>query len=569
MDGKKTIGLLIEDVFFDFPKEIVHSVSYAIYNRDDIDLVVIAGRQDIDTDSNDDKQHLYKVVYNSIFLMEENCRFDGLIVALPNMKDKKFDMYPGVPKVFIACDDPDELTINYDDKLGITEAMDFLTEEKGFTKLCMLGGREDNADAQKRKRLFVKYLRSKYLEFENDQYEPTDMTSKSADAALRLLDNNPDVQAVFCVNDLVAVGLYDVMKKRNLTPGKDITVFGFDNTRLALEMVPPLASIGSDAATLGQNALNLLLKKMNGEKVSSVTIPTCLFGRGSMDYNTFDYNFKELLSGDEELITKLFDDTFYRYRYEIMDSKDIDLKKLYCGIISRILGSVKKKKVIDKEYDEVCRLIDIFFENNAMDYTDVTKYIKNIDTLQEGMNAAAKKGDVKDRNNKLFSKMKDRAMLALAVSRTDQRRKRDFERNKVQEYLAETMDYDGEGNITLERVINNFDKLGFTNAALYLYETPVKYFEDAVKEFPDTLLLKCAVKDGKQFVFGKDKQLTRAEEIFKKVWQISKGEGLVIFPVFSGRYIFGVLVCALENNTLNRGEYLAGQLARAMFMCIK
>ncbi|MCR5234743.1 MAG: LacI family transcriptional regulator [Lachnospiraceae bacterium] len=569
MDGKKTIGLLIEDVFFDFSKEIIHSVSYAIYNRDDIDLVVIAGRQDIDTDSNDDNQHLYKVVYNSIFLMEEKCRFDGLIVALPNMKDKKFDMYPGVPKVFIACDDPDELTINYDDKLGITEAMDFLTEEKGFTKLCMLGGREDNADAQKRKRLFVKYLRSKYLEFENDQYEPTDMTSKSADAALRLLDNNPDVQAVFCVNDLVAVGLYDVMKKRNLTPGKDITVFGFDNTRLALEMVPPLASIGSDAATLGQNALNLLLKKMNGEKVSSVTIPTCLFGRGSMDYNTFDYNFKELLSGDEELITKLFDDTFYRYRYEIMDSKAIDLKKLYCGIISRILGSVKKKKVIDKEYDEVCRLIDIFFENNAMDYTDVTKYIKNIDTLQEGMNAAVKKGDVKDRNNKLFSKMKDRAMLALAVSRTDQRRKRDFERNKVQEYLAETMDYDGEGNITLERVINNFDKLGFTNAALYLYETPVKYFEDAVKEFPDTLLLKCAVKDGKQFVFGKDKQLTRAEEIFKKVWQISKGEGLVIFPVFSGRYIFGVLVCALENNTLNRGEYLAGQLARAMLMCIR
>jgi hypothetical protein len=252
-----------------------------------------------------------------------------------------------------------------------------------------------------------------------------------------------------------------------------------------------------------------------------------------------------------------------------MDNKAIDLKKLYCGIISRILGSIKKKKVIDKEYDEVCRLIDIFFENNAMDYTDVTKYVKSIDTLQESMNAAVKKGDVKDRNSKLFSKMKDRAMLALAVSRIDQRRKRDFERNKVQEYLAETMDYNDEENITLERVINNFDKLGFSNAALYLYEKPVKYFEDTVKEFPDTLLLKCAVKDGKQFVFGKDKQLTRAEEIFKKVWQISKGEGLVIFPVFSGRYILGVLVCALENNTLNRGEYLAGQLARAMFMCLK
>ena len=82
---------------------------------------MITGRQDIDADSKDDKQHLYKVVYNSVFLLEKKCRFDGLIVALPNMKDKKFDRYPGVPKVFIACDDSDELTINCDDKLGIPE----------------------------------------------------------------------------------------------------------------------------------------------------------------------------------------------------------------------------------------------------------------------------------------------------------------------------------------------------------------------------------------------------------------------------------------------------------------
>ena len=43
-------------------------------------------------------------------------------------------------------------------------------------------------------------------------------------------------------------------------------VFGFDNTRMAAEMTPPLSSIGASSITLGQKAFELLLDKIEGEK---------------------------------------------------------------------------------------------------------------------------------------------------------------------------------------------------------------------------------------------------------------------------------------------------------------
>ena len=101
-----TIGLIIEDVFSDYFKEIIHGVAHTLYERN-ARLVVVAGRQD-DSRDPEDKQHLYKIVYNSIFKAEEKCGFDGVIVALPNHMGKKYEGYEGIPKVFIAYDDPDE-----------------------------------------------------------------------------------------------------------------------------------------------------------------------------------------------------------------------------------------------------------------------------------------------------------------------------------------------------------------------------------------------------------------------------------------------------------------------------
>ena len=171
-------------------------------------------------------------------------------------------------------------------------------------------------------------------------YEKTDMSIDAQPAAERLMERNPDAEAVFCVNDQVAVPLYRVLKERGLRPGTDIQVFGFDNTKFSGTMLPPLASIGAESETLGQKAVELLLRMMDGEEVHSEVLPTKLYGKESLEYAMYEYTTMEMLRIDEGFVYRMFDDCFYRYQSEVHDREEVDLRRLFYEFITRMLRSM-------------------------------------------------------------------------------------------------------------------------------------------------------------------------------------------------------------------------------------
>ena len=152
-EKKKTIGLVLEEAHSDFSKSIIHSVVHAMMNRKELKLIVVPGRQDVDevTVLSEDIVHRYKRMYNLIYKINGNIHFDGLIFTLPNYRPFQDDIFGNVPKVFVATTSDKEVTVNYNDEMGIREAIDYLVKIKGVTKICMIGGRDENADAQKRK----------------------------------------------------------------------------------------------------------------------------------------------------------------------------------------------------------------------------------------------------------------------------------------------------------------------------------------------------------------------------------------------------------------------------------
>ncbi|MBP5460620.1 MAG: substrate-binding domain-containing protein, partial [Lachnospiraceae bacterium] len=237
-DSKKTIGLILEDISVDYSKEIIHSVRTAMAGHSDMRLVVLAGIHD-EEKNRQDGNYWYKTVHNSVYHLEEMLNLDGLILTLPNICgvsgddviDERYSKFAKVPKIFVSTDVADATTVRYDNEQGLREAIEYLINVKGVTRLCMLGGRDDNGDAQERKRVFIDCLTKSRIPYSEDMYEKTDMSIESRAAAEKLMDRNPDVQAIFCVNDQVAVSMYDVLKERGLMPGKDVQVFGYDNTK--------------------------------------------------------------------------------------------------------------------------------------------------------------------------------------------------------------------------------------------------------------------------------------------------------------------------------------------------
>jgi len=84
-------------------------------------------------------------------------------------------------------------------------------------------------------------------------------------AFTRLLDMKPDVDAVFCANDLLAIGAVFEARHRGIRVPQDMALLGFGDTDVSSELQPPLTTITVDHRELGQRAGAMLAKRLRGE----------------------------------------------------------------------------------------------------------------------------------------------------------------------------------------------------------------------------------------------------------------------------------------------------------------
>ena len=567
---KKTIGLILENVFTDFAGEFIRNVLSGIQQRKDLRLVVVAGRYDGVKDQ-DEHFHAFHMIYNSAYQLEHRCHFDGLIICLGSMADisqeqiqKRFeDKLKYTPFVFAVTEMKDYVSVNYDNETGIKEALECLINVHGFTRFGMLGGREDNVDSRYRKEIYSRILKEHGIVFSESDYEATDMSVNTKAEAKALLDRNPDVQAIFCVNDSVAMGLYEEMAERRLVPGKDIMVFGFDNTKMSGRTIPTLTSIGADEVTLGKKSLELLLAKMNGEDVKSVRIPTRLYGRESFPYEMYEYSRLEMQNIEPAFIYRMFDDCFYRYRYEHISRESVNLRRLFKEYISKILLALRQRYMSVEDFEECREMISIFFANGALLYTDADKFLKSVGKLHASVNIAQRNnpGGSNEYINRLFTYMRDQAIVALSDNLIQANEEQVYLRQSYQEFMTQITDYVKETDDPMGRFVSHFDKLGLKNAALYLFDEGVVFEKDNDDLFPEYINLRCVTKSGELYVLQPDRQKCLLREMFERV-ELPQVSGFVTFPIFNKWNIYGFLVCELTPHIATEGEFLADQLGR-------
>lgn len=83
------------------------------------------------------------------------------------------------------------------------------------------------------------------------------------DAGARLLGLSPRPTAVFCVDDVLALGVLQTLWSAGVRVPHDIALVGYDEIELAAAATVPLSSIRQPAALLGRTATELLLDEMN------------------------------------------------------------------------------------------------------------------------------------------------------------------------------------------------------------------------------------------------------------------------------------------------------------------
>ncbi|WP_413452840.1 LacI family DNA-binding transcriptional regulator [Georgenia phoenicis] len=92
-----------------------------------------------------------------------------------------------------------------------------------------------------------------------------------------------DVTAVFCANDLMALGLYRALYEAGLRVPHDVSVIGFDDVPEAAYFWPPLTSVAQDFHLIGERLVHMLVSQIDGGQRPGerVLLPVELVVRGS------------------------------------------------------------------------------------------------------------------------------------------------------------------------------------------------------------------------------------------------------------------------------------------------
>ena len=96
------------------------------------------------------------------------------------------------------------------------------------------------------------------------QYEVTHFQIAEGYRAMeRLMDNVPDISAVFAMSDVLAIGAIRAIKDRGLKVPEDISVIGFDGIDMGNYITPRLTTIRQHREEIAARSVEILLKSID------------------------------------------------------------------------------------------------------------------------------------------------------------------------------------------------------------------------------------------------------------------------------------------------------------------
>lgn len=137
---------------------------------------------------------------------------------------------------------------------------------KGHTRLALV--RADDDRAARRATAFKEEAQLRGLPPVHEVNVGGLRTLKSGrDACARLLAEAPEVQAVFCSSDLLALGVMTEARARCIDVPDQLAVVGFGDVPFVSDMVPALTTVRINGADIGTRAAHSLVDRAEGRTV--------------------------------------------------------------------------------------------------------------------------------------------------------------------------------------------------------------------------------------------------------------------------------------------------------------
>ena len=156
----------------------------------------------------------------------------------------------------------------------------------GHTRIAFIGPSADVHSFRMRERGFARALRAAGVSLESELVRRAPATVAGGIAGMRALLSLPSPPtAVFCANDLLALGAYKACGQASVQIPRDVSIVGCDDIEFAQLVTPELTTVSVPARELGARAARLLARDLAGDPAPpsqrARPLPVKLVTRGS------------------------------------------------------------------------------------------------------------------------------------------------------------------------------------------------------------------------------------------------------------------------------------------------
>lgn len=570
---RMTIGVLVSGITDDFSKSVCSGVLQTAKQMD-VNIVVFPGKY-VDRDVSYNPDLMYEYQFNSIFSYARKENVDAIIMAAGSIgcfttKEYMTEMlkqFQDIPCILISYKLDGYINVQFDNYNGIKDGLKFLIEKTGCRRIGMIGGSRDNTDAIERKKAFVDTLESHGLQFDEKMYVAGNFSRNSKEAFRELLDSNPGIEAVFCVNDDTAFGLYEELNNRGYQIGKDIHVFGYDDVVLSTKVNPSLSSVRADGAELGEEALKMAVRLVHGEKVESRILSTRFIKRDSIGNGETEEDIREDSLFSMEEIEACFDDIFYRYRHENFQDKMKNIQDSFRKLIETLVLVYGKGDDSPENFMEIQTALEKFLYDGAIEYADISNLLNCFETIYRDL-----KGSLQDKGERaklqdMFSAIYRRIIRATDAQLGKTAEHQEKENYAIKMFVRDVLQFEKGNDLSYTSMLGNLEWLGIKNAFVYTFSAPVMHLCREKFIPPKQLFLKAVLKAGKVSSVPSLEQRTELKKIFNNDYvDRTKRFSFVCMPLFSNEILHGILLCDLTEGIFLNGEFLINHMSSAAKM---
>ncbi len=176
------------------------------------------------------------------------------------------------PGISIGCD-------NYQGGYDITQHLLGL----GHQELAFVGGADGHApEFLARYQGHCNAMKHAGLKpLKKNQEEAISTEESGYQATLKLIDRSPNIDAIVCASDLIAIGVMQALKDRSIQVPEQVAVVGYDNIPASRFTNPALTTVAQDTIKAGEVLVESLLNLIKGNDAKPQLMPVNLITRQS------------------------------------------------------------------------------------------------------------------------------------------------------------------------------------------------------------------------------------------------------------------------------------------------